>query len=188
MNPRLKYSLPVAVLALLSSSCSDPAPTPAAVGLSLSIHSPGTPIVGTTCPVITTETIGNPPPTDREPGARLTDGEGANVTCSIAGNSVLGVSAKIAAGPVKFNISSGRIDPATGDGTFNVALFTPDSDSLNTDDEGGPCTFTAAPAPLQAKAGTLYAKFNCSSIWDRSNATPTACGANGVIVLEYCED
>ncbi len=188
MNPRVKYSLPVATLALLAASCSDPAPTPAAVGLSLSIHSPATPISGTTCPVITTEEIGSPPPSAAEPGQRLTDGDGADVSCSIAGKSSLSVSAKIARGAVKFNISGGVVDPSTGDGTFNVALFTPDSDNLATDAMGGPCTFTAAPAPLQAKPGTLYATFECSSLWDRSNATPTACGANGVIVLEYCED
>lgn len=194
MNPRLTL-IPAAALALLSLGCSDAAPTPAAVGLQLSVIYPDIAPPGTTCPATGSNGLGDPPPSagPLRAGGRITDGNSdVDVKCTVRGESSFAVSAEIAQGPLKFNVSGGTIDSATGTGTFNASFFSPAAgNSFATEDE--PCQFDLSTqagqedAP-QVKAGTLFARFNCPTVWNRGSATPAACGASGVLVLEYCED
>ena len=195
MNPRLTLCIPAAVLALLSASCSDAAPTPAAVGLQLSVTYPDLPPAGSTCPATGSDAVGDPPPSSGplRAGKRITDGnKGVDVSCTVKGKTSFNVSASIAQGPFKFNVSGGSIDSEAGTGTFNASFFsTAASAAFVTEDE--PCVFDLSPQAGQENApqvspGTLLARFRCPTVWNRGGATPAACGASGVIVLEYCED
>ena len=190
MNPRKTLWMPAATLALLSMGCSDPAPTPAAVGLYVSIHPPNTEIPNSNCPSFGQSDIGNPPPNTNpiDPGTRITDGSGGiDVSCTVKGSKTFSISANIADGPEKFRISGGTLDTATGMGTFNVALFTPYTNDLASEADR-PCTFDISDAPLEATPGNLFARFYCPAIWNRENATHTACAADGMVVLEFCEE
>jgi hypothetical protein len=190
MKPRTTTWMPAAALALLSMACSDPAPTPAAVGLTLSIHTPNTPIPQTACPVLGNSAIGNPAPVSNpiSPGGRITDGKSdVDVSCAVKGETTFSVSATIGQGAVKFNISGGKVDKAAGTGTFNVALFTPYSSALASESDR-PCTFDVSDPPLEVSKGNLFARFNCPALWNRETATHTACGADGLVVLEFCEE
>jgi hypothetical protein len=181
--------MPAAALALLSLGCSDPAPTPAAVGLTLSVHSPNTPIADSVCGGLGSSAIGNPPPTLNpiSPGTRITDGKSSvEVGCAVKGSSTFSVNASITQGATNFNISAGTIDKATGAGTFNVTMYTPYSDNLASEDR--PCTFDASEPPLEVTPGNLFARFDCPALYNRENAAVTACGADGILVLEFCEE
>jgi hypothetical protein len=190
MNACTTLWLPAAALALLSIGCSDPAPTPAAVGLQLSIHTPNTPIPDSACPSFGNAAIGNPPPVSNPlgPGTRITDGKSdVEVSCAVKGSSTFSVRATIAQGAVKFNVSGGSVNKDTKTGTFNVSLYTPDSDALASESDR-PCTFDVMTAPLEVSPGNLFARFNCPALWNRETATHTACGGDGLLVLEFCEE
>jgi len=182
--------MPAATLAVLAMGCSDPAPTPAAVGLTLSIHSPNTPIPDSTCPILGTAQIGNPPPNGNplNPGGRITDGKSdVDVSCTVKGDGTFSVSGTIQQGATRFNISGGRIDATTKMGTFNVSLHTPESRGLQSE-AAAPCTFDASEPPLEVSKGNLFARFNCPALWRRDEATPIACGGDGLVVLEFCQE
>lgn len=190
MNLRPTLWMPVAALALLSIGCSDPAPTPAAVGLTLSIHGPNTPVPDTTCAAMGSSAIGNPAPNANPlgPGTRITDGKSdVDVTCTVKGDSTFAVSARIKQGATTFNISGGTIDKASGTGTFNASLYTPYSANLASESDA-PCTFDVSEPPLEVTSGNLFARFNCPRLWNRETPTHTACGGDGLVVLEFCEE
>lgn len=179
---------PAAVLSLISLGCSDPDPTPAAVGLTLGVAPPSVPRPGLQCNTPgTTKTIGDPPPVGTNPGRRISDGDGSvKVDCKVSGKGPFSVSAKIENGKqVRFNISNGTIDKATGTGTFSASLYTPDTLGLSSDPQT-PCRFELDPSPpYEVKPGTLYAQWNCPLM---TAAPSTGCSASGTIVLEYCEE
>ena len=190
MNPRTTLWIPAATLALLSMGCSDPAPTPAAVGLTLSVHAPFTSIPDSTCPSTGQSSIGNPAPNENplDPGTRIQDGKsGVNVDCAVKGSSSFTVSAGITQGALNFRVSGGKIDTATKSGTFNLNIFTPYADNLASEADR-PCTFDIMDAPLEASPGNLFALYNCPALWNREMSPHTACGADGVLVLEFCAE
>ncbi len=189
MKPRPFAWFPAAVLSVLSLSCSDAAPNPAAVGLTLGIAPPSIPQSGFQCNTSgTTKSIGEPAPIGTNPGNRINDGDsGVKVDCKVSGKDKFSFSASIEQGKnVKFSMSGGSIDTATGKGTFNASLYTPESLGLATD-PSTPCTIDINPpeAPYQVKAGTLYAQWSCPVM---KAAPTTACGVSGTVVLEFCED
>jgi hypothetical protein len=188
MTPRHLAWFSAAVLSALSLSCSDPAPTPAAVGLTLGIAPSSIPMQGFQCNTSgLTKTIGDPAPQGTNPGNRVNDGDsGVKVDCKVSGKSSFSVSASIEQGKsVKFSMSGGTIDKATGKGTFNASLYTPETLGLASD-PATPCTFDLNPAPpYEVNGGTLYATWNCPVM---KAAPTTACNASGTIVLEFCED
>jgi hypothetical protein len=190
MNPRTTLWMPAAALALMSLGCSDPAPAPASVGLTLSVHTPNTPVPNSICPSFGSRSIGSPPPNGNPlgPGTRIQDGKSdVNVTCRIKGSTSFSVSATIGQGAVRFNVSGGSIDKTTMSGTFNLSLYTPDVGALQSE-ATAPCTFDVSDPPLEVSAGNVFARYNCPALWNRENATPTACGGDGLLVLEFCED
>jgi hypothetical protein len=79
---------------------------------------------------------------------------------------------------------SGTIDAATKQGTATASVYTPESLGLASDPEM-PCTLDASNPPLEVKPGTLYATFECEALMA---APSTACGAQGVILIEFCEE
>jgi hypothetical protein len=187
MKPRHLAWFPAAALAALSLSCSDAAPTPAAVGLTLGIAPPSIPQTGFQCNTSgTTKSIGEPAPVGTNPGGRINDGDsGVKVDCKVSGKDKLSFSASIEQGKaVKFTISGGSIDKATGKGTFNASLYTPESLALASE-PAAPCTIDTSTEPYEVKAGTLYGQWSCPVM---KAAPSTACGASGTIVLEFCED
>ncbi len=51
-----------------------------------------------------------------------------------------------------------------------------------------PCAFALSEPPLEVSEGNLFATFECPVLWNHATATDTACGAEGVLVLESCEE
>ena len=162
---------------------------PAAVGLDLIVHPPSSPIPGSICPVSASSLIGNPPPNSNppNPGGRVSDGvSGVSVDCSVKGPSTFSVSAQIALDALHFEVVAGTIGAVSGTGTFGLAMSSAETGALASEADQ-PCTVDVSEPPLEVTAGNLFAGFECPALWNRENPTPTACGAEGVIVLEFCK-
>lgn len=188
MKPRHLAWFPAAALSVLSLSCSDPAPPTPAVGLNLGVAPSSSPKAGYMCNTSgTTKTIGDPAPVGTNPGKRISDGDSSvKVDCKVSGKNTFSFSASIEQGKnVKLTISGGSIDKATGKGTFNASLYTPETLGLASD-PATPCTIDINPTPpYEVSPGTLYGQWNCPLLM----ASPaTACGASGTLVLEFCEE
>jgi hypothetical protein len=188
MKPRPLAWFPAAALSALSLSCSDPAPPTPAVGLTLGIAPPSIPRPGLQCNTPgTTKTIGDPPPMGTNPGKRINDGDSnVKVDCKVSGKNTFSFSANIEQGKsVKFSVTGGTIDKATGKGTFSATLYTPESLSLASD-PANPCTIDVTPAPpYEVSPGTLYGQWSCPLM---TAGLSTGCGASGTLVLEFCEE
>ncbi len=112
------------------------------MGLTLGIAPPSIPQTGFQCNTTgTTKTIGDPAPIGTNPGGRINDGDSnVKADCKVSGKNTFSVSASIEQGKsVKFSMSGGSVDKATGKGTFNASLYTPESLGL-TSDPATPCT------------------------------------------------
>lgn len=163
---------------------------PSKVGLQLSLHPPNTPIPYTECFATGESSIGEPPPTldPLSPGERVSDGDSdVSVDCTVTGPDTFAVAAVIARDTLRFKISDGLIDAAAGTGTFDLLIHTVEAgDIVNEVDQ--PCTFDVSQPPLEVSEGSLFATFECPVLWNHATATDTACGADGALVLELCND
>ena len=171
MKPRHLDWFPAAVLSVFSLSCSDAAPPPAAVGLTLGIAPPSIPQSGFQCNTSgTTKTIGDPAPIGTNPGNRIADGESSvKVDCKVSGKDTFSVSGRIEQGKdVKFTISGGTIDKATGKGTFTASLVLVGDQVFATSESGQTYIFKATPQKFKLVAE--------NKLGDEVYATPAICG------------
>src|SRR5262245_6808595 len=109
----LRRSAAAFVISALAVGCSDSTDPPALGGLDIHIAPATGAPPGTACsnPGHTT-TIPNPikPPTTTDPGARVKDGEGGSVACSVSGGDPASFTAKIFQGTTSFTMI-GSVSP-----------------------------------------------------------------------------
>jgi hypothetical protein len=188
------YGLCAAILTGAGAlGCSDPPPPPPQAGLTLRIFPSG----GDCNTSGTTELVGDPAPTDTQPGKRIVNGDSSvdSIACTVRksgdGFAVSGQITKADAlnqgtmskEVVSFTMSGGTIG-ADGMGTANISLQTPQTYNLSSA-TGMPCTLDASSSELEIAAGRIWANFVCQSVV----ATPTTdCQAEGTIIFENCAD
>jgi len=114
------------------------------------------------------------------PGTPAVDGEnGATVNCRVSGSSVSG---RMTLGGVSFGVIGGNV-PSSGNGTANLSSFDPIGLSMQSP-SGTPCSVTA----LQIQNGAAWATFRCAAYNDPSAPNQSACAAEGVFLLQNCEE
>jgi hypothetical protein len=162
---------------------------PSKVGLQLSLEAPDPALPNTECFPSGVSSIGTPAPSldPLDPGEPVSDGDSdVSVVCSVKGPGTFSVSATIAQDNLRFKISDGTIDTATGTGTFELLIDTVEAGDIVTEADQL-CTFSVSELPLEVSEGQLFATFECPVLWNHATATDTACGAHGAVVLEFCE-
>lgn len=184
-----------AVFALGALACSDPVPPPAQGAFIASVKPASPPPVGKSCPAAAF-TYDVPNVWDTKPAEvldadtfmhKIIDGEsGASVSCSVKGGSTFSFSGNIQLGVKGLEITNGTLD-ASLKGTARITVKDRSHLSAPLVSPGGICTIDAAKAPgnnYQVQPGSMWAKFDCSSV----EAIPNdSCRADGYFVLENCE-
>lgn len=165
-----------------------PANLPAQAGLSITFTEP-TPQIRMTCPVANRDyQLGNPKaPSLLDPGQSVPDGSaGANISCSVTGNPPNGpyrfgasIQGETSTGDlITLLLTYGTLD-TTYKGNVNVSVV--NSQLGNTFSNPMPCNVQAINS--QAKAGSLWAEFECGEV----TAPPLGdCAISGEFVLENC--
>jgi len=183
--------LTVAFGALTVLSCSDAVPPPAEGGVYFRIYPGANVAPGTACNRTTghearipsgtsPEAQGIGPFTANSPGTPAVDGEsGATVSCRVSGSSVSG---RINLGNISFGVSGGKV-PANENGTANVSSYDPQGLSMQSP-PGTPCSVT----PLKIQSGAAWATFRCPVYTDLSSPNQSACAAEGVFLLQNCDE
>jgi hypothetical protein len=92
------------------------------------------------------------------------------------------VSGRMTLGNVSFGVTGGKV-PATENGTANLSSFDPIGLSMQSP-PGTPCSVTA----LKIQGGAVWATFRCSQYTDLSSPNQSACAAEGVFLLQNCEE
>ena len=186
------FAFPVA---LVAAACSDPPPTPAAMGMSLELSQPisselmGVDIGGRTCNArgtgAWTYIIGQP-----APNKTIEDGKnGVSVDCTVRGDGSF-----VASGEgydqntkeqLSFNVSGRITDPkSTTVNMGQLAFYTPFTSRLETEStQYTGCTF--GPATV-LKKGAVLTDVNCPIIVDPHDSS-TGCRAHGTLAFEYCK-
>ena len=160
------------------------------VGLRLSLYEPNIESPYPECFPAGESSIGNPAPAldPLDAGRGVSHGTSdVSVTCSVTGSGTFDVSATVAQGNLRFKVSDGTIDADTGTGTFELLIDTVEAGDIVTEADQL-CTFDVSEAPLGVSEGNLFATFECPVLWNHATATDTACGANGALVLESCQN
>jgi hypothetical protein len=191
MMPRL---LPLAVtlpFALIAASCSDPPPTPAAVGLSLS--------------------LGRPDPTKVDVGSRschagsasafkyelgepfangtIEDGTGnVKVNCIVRGDGTFSANGsgtdENGKKPISFSFSGRIKDKANAaENLGGMAFFSPDTSHLARIDSVPECTFGPV---VTLKKGAILTDVDCLMIASPDDTT-SGCSVHGTIAFEFCK-
>jgi hypothetical protein len=176
-------------LALSAAACSDPPPTPAAAGVSVTLSQPDPAIAGDrACTAGTVGTftyqIGEP-----DPGKTIEDGkDGVKVTCLVKSdhNFNLSISGTDSNGhkPASFSFTGVVHDqntPASNPGS--MSSISPDTGQLVTLPDGPGCTF----GPVGTlKPGAILTDVDCPLIGDTSE-NANGCKVHGTIAFEYCK-
>jgi hypothetical protein len=193
MLPRFFPIFAVFPLALSAAACSDPPPTPAAMGISLSLSAPLTTEVSNvgsrSCPAggsgAFTYTIGQP-----LPNKTIEDGtDNVKVDCTVRGDNSFSAQASGLDGHTKEILSmnvSGRITDKNS-ATANMGqltFYTPNTLALQTQTSQYPgCTF----GPVTTlKKGAILTEIKCPIIVALDDST-SGCRAEGTIAFEYCK-
>jgi len=190
---RLLSALVISPFALAAAACSDPPPTPAAMGISINLtpasatEVPGVDIQGRSCTAMgtgsATYSIGQP-----SPNKTIENGKGGvTVECTVRGDGSFSAAASGLDAFTKQRLSlnvSGRITDSAAKvaGTGGFQFYTPDTAALYTRAPYPDCTF----GPVTTlKKGAILADIVCPIIVgeDPSNG----CKAKGTIAFEYCK-
>lgn len=181
MKLRTLFLVTASLSALATISCSGSAPPPAQGSMSIHVASSSSPPAGTKCNIPGhNATIGDPPPGASSAGARVKDGDGATVHCSVKGSGTYSVSGAMRKGSVSFQLN-GKV-PSKGDGTASVSSFDPTSDTTMRSPQDKPCTIS----PIEIAGGRIWAHFDCPGFVNPS-APSTYCQADGFFVFENCD-
>lgn len=191
---RLLSALIVSPLAFAAAACSDPPPTPAAMGISINLGKPmqadlpNNDIGSRSCPAdngAATYIIGQP-----AANKTVENGKGGvKVTCQVRGDGTFSAEAAGFDGYTQQRISmniSGRITDkgsATAAGTGAMQFYTPSTAALHTDTQKFPgCTF----GPVTTlKKGAILTDIMCPILV--ADDDPSAgCKVKGTIAFEYC--
>jgi len=123
------------------------------------------------------------PWTQDSPGNPAVDGQnGAAVTCAVRGSGAFQVSGEMSLQNVSFAVSGGSV-ATDGNATASIATFDPRGLDMESPADA-PCTVTA----LQIQAGAVWATFRCVRYEDPASPMQTACAAEGVFLLQNCDD
>jgi len=120
-------------------------------------------------------------PTATNGGTRIVDGEGSNeVSCKVVGSTSLSISGRMKGGFNTLDMNGNIPQAGGGTGTGRISFTTQKTagNILAAAPDG--CTFTT----VQAKAGAVWAKFNCPEMKSQQS---TICAANGIFLFENCE-
>lgn len=187
-----------AVFALGALACSDPVPPPAQGAFIASIGPSPSPPPDSAC-ATSAFTYDVPKIRDMMLQDALTESKylhktingekGAKVSCTVKGGANgFTFSGQILLGGRGLQISNGTLGPTkTGTATITVSNSERLSPAQLISPADVPCTVSAAQVGgnnLQVAAGNIWATFDCPQV----NLPPTSsCGADGVFVLENCE-
>jgi hypothetical protein len=192
---RLLSALIVFPLAFAAAACSDPPPTPAAMGISINLvkpeltdFPPNTDLGSKSCPAgagQATYIIGQP-----AANKTIENGKGGvKVTCQVRGDGTFSAAAAGFDGYTQQRISmniSGRItdrasQTAAGEGVMQ--FYTPDTNALHTNTQKFPgCSF----GPVTTlKKGAILTDIMCPILITDDNPSD-GCKVKGTIAFEYC--
>jgi hypothetical protein len=194
MMSRFLPMLSVLPLALAAAACSDPPPTPAAMGISLNLSPPmqadvpDHDIGSRSCTAggtgAATFIIGQP-----APNKTIEDGKGGvTVDCTVRGDGTFDASAAGDDGYSKKRLSmsiSGRIGDKNAKvaGTGLLQFASPDTGPLHTSTPFPDCTF----GPVTTlKKGAILTDINCPIII-ATDDTAGGCKVHGTVAFEYCK-
>ena len=191
---RLLSALVISPLALAAAACSDPPPTPAAMGISINLTPPSQSEVGTDVDISgkscaaegsgsATYSVGQP-----APNKTIENGKGGvTVDCTVRGDGSFTAAAAGLETITKQRISlnvSGVISDASAKvaGTGALQFYTPGTGALYTRSPFPDCTF----GPVTTmKKGALLADITCPIIVGEN--PQDGCRAKGTIAFEYCK-
>lgn len=191
---RLLSALVLSPLALAAAACSDPPPTPAAMGISINLTPPSATevttvdISGRSCTAegsgSATYSIGQP-----SPNKTIENGKGGvTVDCTVRADGSFSAEAAGLETITKQRLSlnvSGRITNAAAQkdaGTGAFQFYTPGTGALYTTSPYPDCTF----GPVTTlKKGAILADINCPIIIGEN--PQDGCKAKGTIAFEYCK-
>lgn len=195
MMSRFLSTLSVLPLALAAAACSDPPPTPAAMGISINLSDPlqqdlpNNDIGSRSCPAgdsgASTYIIGQP-----APNKTIEDGKGGvKVDCTVRGDGSFDASASGFDGYTKQKLSmsiSGRIADKLAPkvaGTGPLQFYTPQTLALHTSSPFPDCTF----GPVTTlKKGAILTDIECPIIIASDDST-SGCKVKGTVAFEYCK-
>ena len=194
MMSRFLPILSVLPLALAAAACSDPPPTPAAMGISINLSDPmqadlpNNDIGSRSCPAgasgASTYIIGQP-----AANKTVENGKGGvTVECTVRGDGSFSAEASGYDGYTKQRLSmnvSGRIADKTlkvaGSGPFQ--FYTPQTLALHTGNGFPECTF----GPVTTlKKGAILTDIDCPIIIASDDST-SGCKVHGTVAFEYCK-
>jgi hypothetical protein len=174
-----------------STSTPRDVPTPAAVGLSISLSPPEelptVDIGGRTCPAgasgAATYTLGKP-----APGGTIADGtDGVTVDCTVRADGSVSASVSGYDSERRERISlsfAGALGPSSVTGPTAVFQFyAPETLALHT---GSPFPNCSVGPITTLKAGAVLADFSCPIIVASDDST-SGCAVHGTLAFEYCQ-
>lgn len=191
MMPRTLPLVLTLPLALIAAACSDPAPTPAAMGFSLTMSPPNKDLPGLGSRSCTAGTVSSftyqvGAPT---PGQTIEDGK-SNVTvnCTVRANGTFTVTGKGVDKhrgiPVSVTVNGAVKDKSTpASNPATMTFFSSDTSQLVTLDGFPGCTV----GPVTTlKKGAILTDVDCPLIGGPDDTT-SGCAVHGTIAFEYCK-